>query len=433
VWQHGVKTARRASQPLSNVGTGVRRQPGHGVTKARILGGDRRTETTDGYGCAVTQQQWGQPPWSQGGGQPGWGRTPGQPAWGQGGGPWNQPPGAGRTPAPVLFGRAPQGPGFGSPQLGQPYYAPGQFPPPRRRTGLRSLLFALMLLAVVAFIGLVGTNLSNPTSDVTYQNDNYKVPPPDRTPPPLPEPQTYAEAEQLVTNNKFYRQTAPIPVRCGAQPINVATADDAQLKAHFESLMECLVRVWGPPVEQAGFQIVRPTVTIYGKEITTRCGKSDVNAFYCSADQQVYFSNQLPDYVKIVKTNKWAADVVMAHEFGHGLQARTAILISSHALGQNSGSNATELEMSRRLETQADCFAGMFTRAVSVSLGIQQSDTAGIEATFAAVGDDTISGRANVLGNHGLARSRQYWGSTGLGTSTVGKCNTFTAGSSLVR
>ena len=40
--------------------------------------------------------------------------------------------------------------------------------------------------------------------------------------------------------------------------------------------------------------IVRPTVTIYGEEISTKCGKSGVNAFYCCADQQIYFSNLLP-------------------------------------------------------------------------------------------------------------------------------------------
>ena len=34
------------------------------------------------------------------------------------------------------------------------------------------------------------------------------------------------------------------------------------------------VRVWEPPITNAGFVIVRPTVTIYGEELTTKCGKS---------------------------------------------------------------------------------------------------------------------------------------------------------------
>jgi hypothetical protein len=167
---------------------------------------------------------------------------------------------------------------------------------------------------------------------VAYQNDNYRVPPPERNPPPIPVPQTYGQAEQWITKSAFYSQTTPVPVRCDSQPINVSTASDAQLKSHFEGLMECLVRVWEPPITNAGFTIVRPTVTIYGEELTTKCGKSGVNAFYCSADQQVYYSNLLPEALPTVRRNKWTADIVMAHEFGHALQGRTGILISAAAL-----------------------------------------------------------------------------------------------------
>jgi len=123
----------------------------------------------------------------------------------------------------------------------------------------------------------------------------------------------------------------------------------------------------------------------------------------------------------------------MAHEFGHALQGRTGILISAHALGQNSGDEATSLLYSRRLETQADCLSGMFLRAVSESTGAQQQDLDGIVEIYAAIGDDRLTGNPEVVGNHGLGRSRKYWGTTGLGTSAVGDCNTFTVPSKLVR
>ena len=197
--------------------------------------------------------------------------------------------------------------------------------------------------------------------------------------------------------------------------------------------MECLVRVWEPPVTNAGFIIVRPTVTIYGEELTTKCGKSGVNAFYCTADQQVYYSNLLPEALPTVRQNKWTADIVMAHEFGHALQGRTGILISAHALGQNSGDEGTELRYSRRLETQADCFSGMFVRAVSQSIGVQQQDADGIVEIYVAIGDDKLTGKPDVVGNHGLARSRKYWGTVGLTTSAVAPCNTFIVPSKLVR
>jgi uncharacterized protein len=306
-------------------------------------------------------------------------------------------------------------------------------PAPRRRNPLGLVLLAVILVTLAALGGLVISGLTLEPSNVAYQNDDYQIPPPDTSPPPIPVPETYQQAEQWITQSTFYNQTAPAPVRCNSQPINVSTASDAQLKAHFEGLMECLVRVWEPPITGAGFIIVRPTVTIYGEELTTKCGKSEVNAFYCTADQQVYYSNLLPRDLPTVRQNKWTADIVMAHEFGHALQARTGILISAHALGQNSGDERTTLQYSRRLETQADCFSGMFLRAVSQSIGVQQQDVAGLEEIYAAIGDDRLSGKPDIVGNHGLARSRKYWGTVGLTTSAVAPCNTFIAQSKLVR
>ncbi len=382
----------------------------------------------------VSQQQWGGPaPYGRVPGrppatQPGWGQSP----YGQGypgqGYPGQGYPGQGF--APPSFG---PGPPFGAPPGGGPPYGMGRPPAPRRRNPLASLLRALIGVALVVIVGFMLVGTQSTPSEVAYQNDNYKVPPPDRTPPPIPVPETYREAERIVTDSPFYGQTAPAPVRCTSSPINVDSASDAQLESHFEGIMECLVRVWQPPVTQAGLEIARPSVTIYGAKMTTKCGTSGVNAFYCAADQQIYYSNRLAGAVPVVKTDKWAADVVMAHEFGHALQARTGILISAKALGQESGDEATDLLYSRRLETQADCFSGMFIRSVSVSLGVRQQDVAGIEDTYRAIGDDTLSRDPSVVGNHGLSRSRLFWGKTGLENGAIASCNTFTAPTSQVR
>jgi uncharacterized protein len=306
-------------------------------------------------------------------------------------------------------------------------------PRPRRRNPLRVLLGVIIIVSLIAVAAFAITGLSTEPSNAAYQNDDYQVPPPESNPPPIPIPQTYGEAEQWITESPFYAQIVPAPVRCDSQPINVVTASDAQLKSHFEGLMECLVRVWQPPITNAGFIIVRPTVTIYGQELTTKCGTSGINAFYCTADQQVYYSRLLPEALPTVRRNKWTADIVMAHEFGHALQGRTGILVSANALGQESGGKGTELLFMRRLETQADCFSGMFLRAVSQSIGVQQQDLDGILQIYRAIGDDSLSGDPNIVGNHGLARSREYWGAMGLANREVETCNTFVVESRLVR
>ncbi len=375
----------------------------------------------------MSQQQWGQ--------RPSWGGQGNQGKQGPGyQGQWNAPGGfapQNRFPTPGYQqpGQQPQQP-FGHQPFGQQPHGGGR--PPQRRSPLKMLLGALVLLTVVAMAGAVIVNLGSSGSDVAYQNDDYQVPPPDTDPPPLPYAQSQNEVEAYLETNPFYDQSTPIPVRCDLAPINLNTASDAALETHFDTLMECLLRVWEPPVTGAKWTIVRPTVTIYGKSVSTKCGSSGVNAFYCAADQQVYYSNLLAQAVPAVTATNRGGDIVMAHEFGHALQARTGILITAH-LATQEGSEAEQLVSSRRLETQADCFSGMFIRSVSRSLGIQQSDVASIENTYRAIGDDTLSGKANVEGDHGLARSRLYWGREGLGNSTVESCNTFVVPASQVR
>ena len=310
----------------------------------------------------MTQQKWGRAP------QPQWGQ-PAQPQWGQPAQPgFSGFPGEANpyAPGPATYSPVPSyGPGPGA------QFGPG--PAPRRRSPLRALLLALIGLAIVATAALVVTGLVAEPSGVAYQNDDYQVPPPDTNPPPILIPQTEQEVVQWSEANAIYDQTMPAPVRCNAQPIDVQNSSESVLKSHFEGLMECLVRAWEPPVTNAGFLITRPTVTIYGESITTKCGDSGINAFYCSADQQIYYSTELPRAVPGLE-GKWAADVVMAHEYGHLLQGRTGLFAAGIIASKNAGSEEDGLIYRRRLETQADCFSATFIRSVSSSLNIQDAD-----------------------------------------------------------
>jgi uncharacterized protein len=309
-------------------------------------------------------------------------------------------------------------------------------PPQRRRNPLKRLLITMIVLVAAALVGLVAVNVASAgaQSEVAYQNDAYKVPPPDKNPPPLPAPDTFDQARQLVTTNRLYDQTMPLPIRCELRPIT-PDSTDAELNVHLNNLMACLVRAWEPPVTAAGYQIVRPSVTIYGDSITTKCGKAGGgNAFYCAADQQVYYSRTLPDAVADLQGSPWGPDLVLAHEFGHAVQARTGILISASGLEHQAGEKTPEgLELSRRVETQADCFSGLFLRSASQSLGIHQSDVPAMEVIFVAIGDDSLSRNPNIESSHGHGSSRLYWARQGLGTSDVGKCDTFTAPAAKVR
>ena len=90
------------------------------------------------------------------------------------------------------------------------------------------------------------TAVRGPPQQGAYANDESRVPPPELDPPSIPIPESLDQAEQWMTQNRVYAQTAPAPVRCEVPAIDVARASDAVLDAHFEDLMEFLVRSGNP-------------------------------------------------------------------------------------------------------------------------------------------------------------------------------------------
>lgn len=396
-----------------------------------------------GYPRSVTQQQW----------------------QGQQGNPWGPPP-----QAQLVY---PRRPSYQYP-TGRPPY-PGQVyggPPRRRRNPLVTLLKALFVLAVMGFLGLLvlgwvltrvvdtlpvpaptqvatmpqdptedrgGFPTTTPSSPVSvppgdYQNDDYTVPPVDTRPPGLPEPETYEEATSLLKQNPLYATSVPRPVRCGMAEIDVARASKQELTAHLNDMMGCLMRVWEDPLTQAGFTPVRPSVTVYSGSVTTKCGKLPAaNAVYCGADQQVYYAEDLPTVVpRSLRGSRFITEAVVAHEFGHAVQARSAILVSELAWEEKSSKSAG-LQLSRRLEVQADCFAGQFLGSIQQSTQMSDAELANVGKLFYSIGDDVLTGRRNYEGNHGSGSSRQAWTNAGLESTSVGACNTFTAPAQKVR
>ncbi|MVA76794.1 hypothetical protein GC722_12285 [Auraticoccus sp. F435] len=371
----------------------------------------------------MTQSPWGQPPRQRPAQQ--WSNPPA---------PWGQP----QWPAPGPQRGRPPAQWPGQPVWGQPTGgAPGPtFPPPRapqRPNPLRTLFLAMSALAVVALLGLIAVNVSGvgSSSDVAWANEDYQVPPETSSPPELPAyPTTFEEAYAALEENPLYSQQMPEPVRCELPPGEPAQMSDRELDAYFTEQMACLTRAWQPPTSAAGYVEVRPPVTIYRDQVTSGCGSMEgaeaVNAFYCPADQAVYFSTLMFEYLPDLREPR-IAELVMAHEYGHNVQARTNLLLPAHILMANIDDEDAQLEISRRLEVQADCFAGTFFNSTHQSLQLTDQDFAAMEQALFNIGDDQLSGDPDVVGNHGRGASRQLWGERGWETTALSSCNTFTA------
>ena len=296
----------------------------------------------------------------------------------------------------------------------------------------------IALLVVMAAFGAItnmkGSTPAGPIETGQYKNEDYKVPPADIRPPKLPIPETYGEARQWMQKNPIYDQKVPVPVRCEAKPLDLTKASRQQLQTHFDNLTGCLMRVWGPSLDNAGYTAVRPTVTIYRGQINSPCGKlPDRNAAYCAADQQVYYAENLPTIIpnKLRSTN-FVVDSIIAHEFSHAIQARTGILISQAAWQQRSP-KSTALEISRRTEAQADCWAAQFLQSVGKSVNLTQNDVQNIGQLFYSIGDDQLTGDPNIVGNHGRGNTRISWYNKGITNADMGVCNSYIAPASEVK
>ncbi len=339
------------------------------------------------------------------------------------------------------------GPPQGGPRSPQPWPPPGRPQRPRRRRSLFGSLvrLALVILAIMFISATLRSVTSGPetpnspgSSDAPasgpYVNEEYTPPPPDMNPPELPMPDTVGQAENYVTSNTVYNQSIPSPTACKMNSLDPNGASKAELETHLNQLMGCLMAVWEPPLKAAGWQLPRPPVTVYSSPVRTACGvMREVNAAYCAGDQRVYYAQPLLSaFPEEVRTTPYAAETIIAHEFGHAVQARSAILISEKALEQRASKNEG-LVMSRRTETQADCFGAQFVRSVAQSQNLDAARLAGLQRLTYNIGDDVLSGQPNINEGHGLGRSREAWFTRGLGSDQIAACNTFTAPASSVR
>ncbi len=301
----------------------------------------------------------------------------------------------------------------------------------------------MLLLVAVALVILVGQDFLSEQGgeDVAsdYENENYVVPSAGRAAPAIPVPQYETEVATWLESNSLYDQQLASPVRCDLDPVTGMIADDA-LQSQMREYVRCLTRVWGPALEAAGHVAYQPTLYVYPArgEVTTSCGiQESFNAFYCGADQNLYLAS---DVVRILPPAEAAApgayNLIVAHEYGHAVQGRSGVFAASFYASEDAGSESDASEISRRVELQADCFAGAAIDSVSESMGLGEAEREAVERISFEIGDDRLADRFNqevVEGDHGTGESRELWAERGLSGGPLSTCNSFTAPSTEVR
>ncbi len=262
-----------------------------------------------------------------------------------------------------------------------------------------------------------------PMSGNTGAPGRYTPGPPDLDPNEPPSPRTYDEIHEMLERNPLYAQ-ALVPTDCTVTTIDLVHGSTSEIEEYMNQFIGCLMSAWYGPVVDAGFELPRPSVTVYTSEITSACGELPMyNAVYCTADQQIYYARDLIEALpNDLRNARFLAESIIAHEFGHTLQYRTMILMSEAIMEVDAASDSEKFDLSRRLEMQADCFAGLFLNSVTESTQLSADDEHNIIAAFTALG-----GTTPYDDDHGTGANRAYWTAQGLESTLPGICGTFLA------
>ena len=234
------------------------------------------------------------------------------------------------------------------------------------------------------------------------------------------------------------------PVSTGSQQLDhCQTGEDANNDRDCAriGIVNSIQSFWSQALpQQSNEQYAEVDTVIFSDQVNTGCGaaSSAVGPFYCPVDKLVYldttfFKDMLEGQLGGSDAD-FAEAYVLSHEYGHHVQDLLGTM-GRVRTQQGAGSDAV------RLELQADCYAGMWTKYATEAEDengevfiqeLTQDDINEALDAARAVGDDRIqqktSGRVNPdAWTHGSAEQRMRWFTIGQDRGTLEACDTFSA------
>ena len=238
---------------------------------------------------------------------------------------------------------------------------------------------------------------------VTERPTPTAEPTPTAAPPKKPRPKS---AEDVLVRNPLYDLTIA-PSDCSQRPRPLPTSKSSD-ERYLNNLIGCMVAAYQSPLKTAGYKLTRPSLVIYSGTVATPCGQGlkGYPVFYCGSNETVYSSaGSTAEYGSTLRLGGYW---IVFHEFGHHVQQRIGVLDAAYTRDEG------ELQISRRIELQADCFMGMTSTSVR-STKLTARDR-----------DEMTSWREQVPDKiHGKSASQLYWVRRGFDTNAFARCSTW--------
>jgi predicted metalloprotease len=241
-----------------------------------------------------------------------------------------------------------------------------------------------------------------------------------------------ASGNTVLTRNPFYTVGGLAAIDCPAP--SLASSSTVAQRGYDEQIFGCLVDAWRPPLRKAGLTTQSPRIYVFDSPGTSPCGtfrprSGSVLAFYCPVGATLYVDVQ--QMARAFPPNHHIAyALVLAHEYGHHLQNAAGILEAEDATAYARPSD--EMELSRRTEVQASCFAGMFVRSIEESYPVTGVQREAFEYYATHAFGDSASASPSRR-SHGSPGTQGNWIARGFNDNDTGDCNSFRAPSSQVQ
>ncbi|HEX6760291.1 MAG TPA: neutral zinc metallopeptidase [Propionibacteriaceae bacterium] len=209
---------------------------------------------------------------------------------------------------------------------------------------------------------------------------------------------------------------------------------DANLTAYGKKLVGCLVKAFAKPLAAHGITLTTPKIKAYHRTIKTPCGRFNQRgapAYYCSATRTIYWPVTGDDGPEAYTYARLGYVGLVAHEFGHHLQAESGMLREYGRRAYRTKGRSERYLLSRRLELQAQCFEGVFLAATARSIGLSSNDRYQLGIWHAYTGDEDPP--ASRKPDHGSSAAQIRWLNRGLDSADFARCNTWKASKKSVK
>jgi predicted metalloprotease len=284
-------------------------------------------------------------------------------------------------------------------------------PVPKSLKALIGVLVALLVLVVA------GASSGGVEQTVAGQAAATPADPSSAAPGEASSPKPAARVHALDTNPLLAKGVTLSPVTCELPHLGRAPAE---LTAFYQAEMKCLDEMWNPALvgvhEPTFSSLLAVSVPAH-----SACGKApdskEALAYYCAGDLTIYAPSDW--MLAAVGLNKASHLATIAHEYGHHVQNESGILDAAEdETSSPGGDSPADLEISRRIELQANCFGALFI-----------ADAAGRGAISTSLANATIAdyGNTDDSDTHGSRKHQLGWAKTGFAGKTPASCNTWSA------